>query len=84
MNTAEKLLKEIEAFCDRHGMSETAFGREVACDNHMVSRIRREKSLTTRRLDKIREFMRRRDTDVSSAGAKFDGAPLARHHAAGS
>jgi len=66
MNTAEKLLKEIEAFCLRHRMSETAFGREVARDNHMVSRIRKEKSLTTRRLDKIRDFMRRRDAALST------------------
>jgi len=70
MNTAAKLLKEIENFCQRHGMSETAFGREVARDNHMVGRIRREKSLTTKRLDRIRDFMRSYDQAASGRPAK--------------
>lgn len=61
MSTAEKLLAEIESFCERHGMSETAFGRKVANDNHMVRRIREKQSLTTTRLDRIRDFMREYD-----------------------
>lgn len=79
MNTAAKLLKEIENFCQRHGMSETAFGREVARDNHMVGRIRREKSLTTRRLDKIREYMRRRDAEAPSTCAPAVPTNIASH-----
>lgn len=61
-STADTLLSEITAFCARHDMSETAFGRESARDSHLVRRLRSHRSMTIRRMDQVREFMRDRDT----------------------
>lgn len=63
MSTADQLLSEIESFCARHDMSETTFGRESVRDGHLVRRLRKHKSLTTKRLDQVREFMAKRDAD---------------------
>lgn len=69
MSTADQLLSEIEQFCARHQMSETTFGRESVRDGHLVRRLRTHKSLTTKRLDQVREFMAERDAALASSGA---------------
>lgn len=70
MSTATKLLAEIEAFCARHGISETTFGRAVARDGHLVRRLRRHKSMTIRRMDRCRAFMAAEDARARPAGGK--------------
>lgn len=71
MDTTESLLEEITAFCARYGMSETAFGLAVARDGHLVRRLRDGKSMTTRRLDQVKNFMAEHD------GSDDDSDPLA-------
>ncbi len=66
MSTSAQLLTEILAFCQVTGMSETTFGVEAVRDGHLVRRLREGKSITTRRLDQCREFMRQY-TETQSA-----------------
>jgi hypothetical protein len=58
MSTNAQLLSEILTFCQSTGMSETTFGVEAVRDGHLVRRLREGKSITTRRLDQCRDFMR--------------------------
>ena len=58
MDTGENLLREIEAFCARAGLSETRFGVMAVGDGHLVRRLRDGKSLTVKRMDRVVSFMR--------------------------
>ena len=55
------LLKEtliaVEAFLERTGMAESRFGREVAGDPNLVSRMRRGRELGATIIDKITEYI---------------------------
>lgn len=57
-SVAQDTLSKIEAFCARTGMSETAFGKAVAGDGHLVRRLRDDESMTIKRLDKVLAFIR--------------------------
>ncbi|MBX9587879.1 MAG: hypothetical protein K2X43_01150 [Hyphomonadaceae bacterium] len=57
-STAELLLSEIEAFMAENDMPATTFGALACRDNHLVRYLRAGRSITTRRLDQCREFMR--------------------------
>ena len=56
-DSARDLLEEIEAFLLSSGLSATAFGREVSNDNHLVHRLRRGHSVTSKTIDACRTFM---------------------------
>ena len=58
MTITEQLLAEIEAFLMSHDMRPTQFG-ELACrDRHAVRRLREGHSITTRRYEQLKSFMR--------------------------
>lgn len=70
MNTRDSLLAAIEAFCEQHGMSETAFGLAAAKDGHLVRHIRQTKA-TLKRIEKVEQFMKNYRPVHDDAGAKL-------------
>ena len=62
-NSNIALLHEIEAFCARHGISDTAFGRLASRDGHLVRNLRAGRSISLSRADRIRAFMGRYHPD---------------------
>jgi hypothetical protein len=58
MNTAELLLKEIEAWLRDHDMTETRFSVESCGDRNAVRSLRARNSITTPRMDQMRAYMR--------------------------
>lgn len=80
MSTADQLLTDILAFCERHKTSETAFGVASCGDGHLVRRLRAGKSVTTKRLDEVRGFMKAQDEAsrpvLASSGDGPSGAEL--------
>jgi len=53
------MLAKIEAFCDRHGMSPTTFGRKAVGDGNFVTGLRGKRSMTLRTGKRIVDFMAR-------------------------
>lgn len=56
--TAKKLIEEIEAFCRKAGISETAFGRNAVKDPNLLRDLRNGRSLGMATVDRIREAMK--------------------------
>lgn len=65
-NTA-RLLQRIETFCERHQMSESRFGREVANDPALVSQMRGGREVRLSMVDRIAAFMARSDAEKEQA-----------------
>jgi TnpA family transposase len=57
MTDRSTLLGEIDAFRQRHGTSETRFGRDALNDGHFVRRLREGGNITLRTVEKVRAFM---------------------------
>lgn len=57
MDAIEKLIADIEAYCAKHGMAETTFGRLSVNDGKLVERLRGGKSITLKTLDTINSFL---------------------------
>ena len=53
----DRLLADIAAFCQAGGMAESTFGRHVANDGKLVSRLRGGGRLTTQTVERIRSFI---------------------------
>ncbi|MGZ5661112.1 MAG: hypothetical protein ACXWG6_07080, partial [Usitatibacter sp.] len=53
----DSLLADIAAFCQAAGMAESTFGRRVANDGKLVSRLRAGGRLTTQTVERIRSFI---------------------------
>lgn len=51
------ILNQIEAFCARHGMGVTTFGRSVIGDPNLVGNLRNGRSLTLKTANAIVSFM---------------------------
>jgi hypothetical protein len=56
--SANQLLGEIEAFCRRHALAESTFGRQSVNDGKLCSRLRSGRNVTLETAEKIRDFMR--------------------------
>jgi predicted DNA-binding helix-hairpin-helix protein len=57
------LLDEVEAFCRRHGLSDTRFGAlSPVNDTHLVSRMR-SGMLRRSTMNRVRQFMQRYELD---------------------
>jgi sulfate adenylyltransferase subunit 2 len=84
MKDQERLLREIDAFLVRTGMSATAFGEAAVRDGHLVRQLRAGRGVTLKTAERIRQFMaapgghpasapsapeRRQAADNPSAGA---------------
>lgn len=57
MNSAQDLLREIDAFLERSGKTQTAFGIETMNNSSFVRHLRQGGSVTLRTVDKIRKFI---------------------------
>lgn len=56
-STLDKLTEEVDAFLRATGMPKTNFGRAVANDPRLVSRLRQGSDVTTTTADRIRRYM---------------------------
>ena len=79
MDQARLLLDEIADFCRRTGMAESTFGRRAVNDGKFVSRMRFGGRVTTRTIEKIRDFMVEHDGQREASRAR----PLAAAEARG-
>ncbi len=59
------LIKQIEAYCVRHGIEETTFGLRAVNDGKFVQRLRDGANMTIATIDKARSFIR--DSDAGKA-----------------
>lgn len=57
MSTKERILREIEDYIARAGISAREFGLRVRGDSGMVYRLRAGRSLTVEYVDKCRDYM---------------------------
>lgn len=57
MSTVTDLLDDIAAFCRRHDMAETTFGRHAVNDGKFVGRLRSGGSVTVDTIDRVRNYM---------------------------
>ncbi len=57
MNDMKSILSEIEAFCRKHDLAETTFGKQAVNDGKFVARLRAGKSVTLRTLERVRAYM---------------------------
>jgi len=74
--TQEQLLAKIEAFCIRHEMAETRFGRDSVNNPAFIRGLREGKSPTLETLNKLSEFMERTDAEAETQ-AKLHALPPA-------
>ena len=58
MSDRDTLLREIDAFRAKTGMTETRFGRAALNDGHFVRRLREGGNTTLRTVERVREFIR--------------------------
>jgi len=72
MDAAQALVAEIEAYCRRSGVAESTFGRQAVNDGKFVGRIRGGGGVTTKTIDRVRQFMR----DRPPAGAAAAPVPI--------
>ena len=73
--THDELIAKIEAFCDRHGMAESRFGREAVNNPAFVGNLRDPgRSPTLETLRKVSVFMAESDASAEQAAAERDAA----------
>lgn len=70
--THDQLIERIEAFCRRHDMAESRFGREAVNNPAFVSGLRREPpvSPTLETLNKVSAFMADKNEEAEQAPAE--------------
>lgn len=54
----DRLVAEIEAYCERAGMAETTFGRKALNDGKVVSRLRSGGRVWPETAERVRQFIR--------------------------
>jgi hypothetical protein len=57
----DKLLSELDAFMERHGLADSTFGLRATGDSHLVSRIRAGRPLRRSTVLKLRRWMASQD-----------------------
>lgn len=68
--TPEQIVASIEAFCARHGMAETRFGRDATGEPQLLASIRAGRSPSLKVLHRCAKFMR--DHEKQAAKAALD------------
>jgi len=53
----DTLLSDIEAFCERHGMSRTEFGKQAMNDRPFVNQLADGRNITFATVKRCRNFM---------------------------
>jgi hypothetical protein len=70
MDQMNDLIEEIESYCRRHEMAESTFGRMAVNDGKFVGRLRSGRTVTTKTLTRVRDFMGKdADTGAETAPA---------------
>lgn len=72
--TQDQLIDRIAAFCLRHGMTESRFGRDALNNPAFVSGLREGKSPTLETLNKVASFIEERDA-AAATKAKLNAPP---------
>ena len=62
----ETLLKQIEAYCARHGIKETTFGLRAVNDGKFVQRLRDGSSIQIETYKKVSDFLKRKPSRVAA------------------
>lgn len=70
MTDRETLLHQINAYRERHGVSQTRFGRDALNDGHFVKRLRTGGNVTLRTVERVRAFMAKQDRAATPALAE--------------
>lgn len=60
------LIRQIETYCDRHGIAETTFGKRAVNDGKLVQRLRDGKTIQIGTLNKVAEFLKRKPARVAA------------------
>jgi len=64
------ILNKIEAFCAKHDMAPTAFGRAALSDGNLVTNLRDGRSLTLKSAGRILAFMAEAEASSLPAGGR--------------
>ncbi len=58
-----ELLRELDAFLNRHGIADSTFGISAVGDSHLVQRIRNGRPIRRSTILKIKKYMARHELD---------------------
>lgn len=65
--TDEQLIEAMEAFCERHDMAPTRFGREAAREAQLIQSLKSGRSISLSRANRIVAFMNEYDATREDA-----------------
>lgn len=68
--TRDELVNRMKAFCERHAMKPSRFGRECNGEGQLIDSIEKGRSPSLDLLHRIRDFMAERDAELDSQSAK--------------
>lgn len=74
MMTDADLIDRIEAFCRRHRMAETRFGREAVAEASFLSSLRSGRSPSLKLANRVIEFMAERDKGADTTPVSGEAA----------
>ena len=60
------LIKQIEAYCARHGIEETTFGLRAVNDGKFVARLRDGSSIQIKTYKKVSDFLKRKPARIAA------------------
>ena len=69
---AEKLLKEIESFCNQSKMAKSTFGRMAVNDGKLCSRLSKGNDVTLKTRTKVRDFINKHQNNLSDADVSIN------------
>ena len=64
--TPEQIVASIEAFCARHGMAETRFGRDATGEPQLLASIKAGRSPSLKVLHRVAAFMREHEAQAAA------------------
>jgi hypothetical protein len=66
--TPEELVSHYEAFCKRHDMAETRFGREATGEPQLIQSIRNGRSPSLNVLNRVKAYIAEKDSGACYGG----------------
>ena len=69
---AEKLLKEIESFCNQSKMAKSTFGRMAVNDGKLCSRLSQGNDVTLKTRTKVRDFINKHQNNLSGVDVSIN------------
>lgn len=70
MEDNRDIIERIEAYCQRHGIAESTFGRLAVNDGKLVPRLRNGSSITMRTFRALDAFLKKDPEGADSAAAE--------------